>query len=192
MIEVSHGDIRYLTFSSWYVELILRFRGDELEIDIDKDKQLTYIQELMPTIRAVNWHAYDVVNDIENQIRNFVVLKAHDMVETQGHFLNFKVRVGKRKQNIHKKAINWRTDSIAKSINADLNPLVAYCSTRELAATVDLLASRLKSGAWKAIADSLRSVADIRDAVMHNQLITEHELLKLETLQNEIYSALNE
>ena len=73
----------------------------------------------------------------------------------------------------------------------ELNPLIAYLSTRELANLIEELGAELHSPQWLRIAQAIRALSDVRDAVMHNQLIDDNQLEQLYKLQANIYDALN-
>ena len=74
--EATHGLWKYLTFRSWYVELLLRYRGAEIGITLP-EKLSNIMTEMMPEIGIINRSAYEVLNDIENQVRNFIIIQAH-------------------------------------------------------------------------------------------------------------------
>lgn len=50
----------------------------------------------------------------------------------------------------------------------------------------------MHSEAWQLIAQAIRDLASVRDAVMHNQLIDDTALQSLYDLQADIYEALSE
>jgi len=72
----------------------------------------------------------------------------------------------------------------------DLNPLLAYLKTRDLADLISEIGVAENSKAWLAIAQSIQTLSDVRDAVMHNQLIDDGALQRLYDLQAAIYEAL--
>ena len=73
-----------------------------------------------------------------------------------------------------------------------MNPLIAFSYTRHLADVVNILANEMGSVPWQNIAQSIHVIANIRNSVMHNQLISEDDLAQLLSLQSDIYKALND
>ena len=73
-----------------------------------------------------------------------------------------------------------------------MNPLVAYLSTRDLAGIIEEIGVEIGSKIWQRIAQAIRDLAGVRDAVMHNQLVNDAALQRLYDLQADIYKALSE
>jgi len=194
--EVKRGGQLFLGFRSWYVELVVRFHSITLGIN---DARIGKLQssELMPEITSLNQEAYEVISDIENQVRNFVVLQLCLIQSTEQHILNIDIprreKQGTVRQvNLYDKATDWRVRSLNQNLPVDISPLITFLSTRELADLVKVIAERINSDAWSKISQSIRQLAVVRDAVMHNQLIDLPEVDKLIELQAQVYVALNQ
>lgn len=189
--EATHGLSKYLTFRSWYIELLLRYRGIEIGISMP-DKLSASIPEMMPEVGVINRIAYDAIHDIENQVRNFAVIQANLCKKPAQHFLDFEIRQRGKNINLLAESSKQRSETLTNVPLADVNPLIAFSYTRQLAEVVRYLANELNSESWREIASSIHRVADIRNSVMHNQLIDEDQLHSLFSLQNAIYEALNQ
>jgi hypothetical protein len=185
------GERHYLSFQSWYVDLLTRLHAEEIGVD---DEQINRIRmnELMPTICELNAQAYRLINDIENQARNFVAIQL-SLKQSKGHILAGRCQRFNEETNssedVYQRASHWRGQSLDKG---RLNPLLAYVSTRDLARVIEEIGRDMNSEAWQHIADAIMELSDIRDAVMHNQLIDEPALRRLYELRADIYAALSE
>jgi hypothetical protein len=189
------GETNYLNFRSWYVELLVRLHAQELGI-ADEQIQRIRIDELIPQTSELNAEAYRLINDIENQARNFVTIQL-SLRKPQGeHILQgISVRHSQQEQifiDAYDRATDWQARSADKGMPAALNPLLAYLSTRDLANIVEEIGIELDSKAWQRIAQVIRDLAGVRDAVMHNQLIDDAVLQRLYDLQADIYETLSE
>jgi len=187
----------YLSFRSWYVELLVHLHTERLGI-ADEQIERIHTRELVPAVREMNVQAYRLINDIENAMRNFVTVQL--LLEQEGtrHMLIDKcikysehggIRV---REDAYQRAQNWQSRSADGGMPIDLNPLITYCSVSDLADLVEDISRSVKSTAWQRIALSIRDLRYVRDAVMHNQLIDDRALQRLHDLQAEIYGALNE
>lgn len=187
------GTERYLLFRSWYMELLFRLHLASLGMDETRLAEVQ-IEEMVPSILSVNQEAYETIHEIENNVRDFVALWL-SMHDTQPeHILVGKVEKYVNEiddtEDLFDRAAHWRLRSEIAGLPKNLNPLLAYCSTRDLAALVVEVGRLLSSDAWQQIADLLERLAYIRDAVMHNQLIGDEQIRKLNELQRAVYRAL--
>lgn len=185
------GGEHYLSFRSWYVELLIRLHAEELGIADEKIKRVR-INELMPTICELNVQAYRLINDIENQARNFVATRL-SLKQLEGHILEDRCQRFSEEtsstEDAYQRASHWRIQSLDKGV---LNPLLAYMSTRDLARIIEEIGREMGSEIWQHVADAILELSDIRDAVMHNQLIEGSALRRVYELRADIYKALNE
>lgn len=188
------GTESYLCFPSWYVELLVRYHLSELGIN-DPSLSRVSADELVPEVTAINRTAYSLIYGIENMVRNFVTVQLMRQATTKEHFLQDHVnRVDERTQqvkDIRQRSIEWRNRSIARNMPARLNPILTYSSTLDLAELVEEIGGELRSPEWQRIAQALRDLAPVRDAVMHNQLINDTSLERLEALKINIHHALS-
>lgn len=185
------GENQYLSFRSWYVELLVRLHTEELDI-ADEQIRKVNMNELMPTICDPNVQAYRLINDIENRARNFVAIRL-SLKQSKGHILKGRCpRLDEATDSLadtYQRATYWRAQSLDKGI---LNPLLAYVSTRDLARIIEEIGREMGSEIWQHIADTILELSDIRDAVMHNQLIDGSALRRIYKLRADIYEALDE
>lgn len=193
--RIGHRTI--LGFASWYAELVVRLHTTELGItDCAGGNDIS--NELMPETSVLNQEAYRLINDIENQARNFVSLQARLRQPTHDNqplLRNLALRYDdrtRRTEDAHERSQAWKTRSAYAGLPVELNPLISYCSTRDLASIITDLARELKSSSWTQVAEAINELSGIRDAVMHNQLIDIDELEKLRDLQIAITDALSE
>lgn len=175
----------YLCFRSWFVELILHFYAKELDIEDENIRKIA-IQRLLPKLTSLNYLAYSLVNDIENVARNFVT------TELSLQKNNNVSSILADWPEIHSKAKAWKRKSTKAGLPAKLNPLLTFVSTRELATLVQEIGDFNESEEWLKIGKILEDLSDVRNAVMHNQLIDVKSLDKLLILQHKMYKSLGE
>lgn len=189
------GTTNYLNFSSWYAELLVRLHARELGI-ADEQTQRIQIDELIPKVSGLNVEAYRLINDIENQARNFVAVQLCLQQACGEPILG---GISKKyndyeqiNEDAHQRAVNWQMRSADRGLPVALNPLLAYLSTRDLADIIEEIGVEMRSQAWQRIAQAIRDLSGVRDAVMHNQLIDDAALQRLYDLQVDIYEILSE
>ena len=189
------GSTRYLDFRSWYIELLVRLHAEELGIADEQTRRIR-IDELVPKTSELNVEAYRLINNIENQARNFVAVhlclgKARDEPILEGKSKKYNEREYAY-EYAHQRALNWRDHSADRGLPVELNPLMAYLSVRDLADLIAEIGADIHSQAWQHIAQAIQDLASVRDAVMHNQLVDDAALQRLYDLQADIYAALSE
>jgi hypothetical protein len=181
----------FLKIRSWYVELILHKHAKELGIvDVELD-----IDETIPASSALCIEGYRVVNEIENLVRNFVVLNLwksycdgdpHPLIGRVIRYDDFE----NKNTDIYERATKWAERNARRGVSSTLiNPLIAHISTRDLVELVEEAAAEVNYQSWQRIANSLKNLKGVRDAIMHNQLIDEVELENLYNLRDEIIEA---
>ncbi len=188
------GSKNYLSFRCWYVELLIRLHLTELEL-ADGELQKHRLDELIPEITALGLEAYRLIHGIENDVRNFVALYLCQCQPRGASILHGRHKKYDRErarfEDAHERAKMWRDQSERDGLLTSVNPLIAYCSTRDLAGLITEIGAETQSAGWSEIAQSLLRLAEIRDAVMHNQLVDDRALQQLYALQADIYQALN-
>lgn len=188
------GAARYLRFRSWYVEVLARLYAQEIGIEDPVVSEIN-IAELMPEVNELNMEAYLLIRDIESQVRNFVTVhlclkQGSDSVRMlEGWGKQYNDRTNSF-EDAHQRAQDWQARSARRGLPTHLNPLLAYLSTRDLADLVIEVGTRIESKAWQRIAQAMRDLAAIRDAVMHNQFIDDPDLQRLYNLRSSVYEAL--
>jgi hypothetical protein len=191
----SVGTQSYLELRSWYVTMVLWQHLEEIDI-ADAHTERINVSALMPRISTVCSEAYNLINEIENLARNFVTIQLSLDSEPHFHYLMGRSLKYNRDTEVdedaYQRAEDWRNRSLDRGLSADLNPLIAYLSTRDLANLIEELGGQADSPEWLRIAQAIRSLSDVRDAVMHNQFIDDSALRSLYDLQAEIYSAISQ
>ena len=189
------GTTSYVSFRSWYTELLVRLHAAELAI-ADEQTQRIRIDELMPETSELVVEAYRLINNIETRVRNFVAVQLCLRQDTGEPILGERAKKYNDHKHIfedaHQRATDWQRRSADKGLPVALNPLLAYLSTRELADLMIEIAIQMKSETWHCIAKAIQDLASVRDAVMHNQLIDDAALQLLHDLQADVYKALSE
>lgn len=185
----------FVQIRSWYIKLVLINNAKILGIDGGDWKKIQF-DELAPSLLSLNLEAYRIINDIENLIRNFVVVRLNEQSDGEDHILQGKVLKRIKSYQINEdedlltRAENWRLRNQQSGIEISVNPLITHISTGDL---VRLVQESVEYGdsLWKDILDTVEVLTPIRDAVMHNQIIDERSLKSLYVLQAKIYKALN-
>lgn len=185
----------FVQIRSWYIKLVLINNAKILGIDGGDWKKIQF-DELAPSLLSLNLEAYRIINDIENLIRNFVVVRLNEQSDGEDHILQGKVLKRIKSYQINEdedlltRAENWRLRNQQSGIEISVNPLITHISTGDL---VRLVQESVEYGdsLWKDILDTVEVLTPIRDAVMHNQILDERSLKSLYVLQAKIYKALN-
>jgi hypothetical protein len=185
----------FVHIRSWYIKLVLINNAKILGIDGDDWNKIQF-DELAPSLLTINLEAYRIINDIENLIRNFVIVRLNEQGDGEDHILQGKVlkRIKSYEANededLLTRAENWRIRNQQAGIETGINSLIAYTSTGDL---VRLVQESVVLGdpLWKDILVTVEKLTPIRDAVMHNQIIDEKSLKGLYVLQAKTYKALN-
>jgi len=188
------GKQGYIDFCSWYAELLVHLHAGRLGFsDIDSSK--VDMDEFMPRTSTICVEAFRVINEIETLARNYISVQLGLRTEPGFHYLMGRARKynpeSKIEEDAFQRAEDWQNRSADRGLPAELNPLIAYLSTRDLANLIEELGAKLHLPEWLRIAQAIRTLSDVRDAVMHNQLIDDSELERLYELQADIYNALS-
>ncbi len=189
------GEKNYLSFHSWYAELLVRLHMAKLKIANQKTRKIQ-LNELMPEVSALNIEAYRLINDIENAARNFAAIQLSLQRVNSDHILKGINKQYNHRRDIiedqYQRATNLQERSIKRGLRVDINPLLAYCYTPELADLIREIGIEIESKPWQNIAQAIEDLSYIRNAVMHNQLIDDLALQELYDLRIDIYEALSE
>ncbi len=184
----------FLALSSWYSELVVRLHAVELGLDVGPAARVR-MQSLMPTISSVNIEAYRLINEIENAVRNFVTTLMQERLNTSTDYLKGYAKKSDPRTlqfvDLHERAKQWKEKSRKNGTTLEITPLIAYSSTSDLASLISDMSVVMALPHWGAISKSMVELAPVRDAVMHNQLIGDDALVRLVTLKEAVYSALN-
>ncbi|RME57272.1 ATP-binding protein [Candidatus Parcubacteria bacterium] len=188
------GQQYYAYFRSWYFELVTRLHAKEIGINARQISNIDF-QELSPSLLSLNEAAYRLIYEIENLARNFVAVMLSQSKTNSEHILRGKLQRYNQQlgtyEDAYDRARRWQQKKISNGVTGYSDSLLVYLSTRELASLIDEIAPPTEGTTWKMVAETIREVANIRDAVMHNQLIDEQALLILDNSKQLIYDALS-
>ena len=148
----------------------------------------------MPDVFVVNREAYRITNETENTMRNFLTSYLNSHSNSDQHILIDQCKKYDKDtmetEDAYTRAVDWRTRNAKRGLAVSMNPLIAYCSIRDLATLTQSIAK--DNSLLYQVGESLDEISDIRDAVMHNQFIEFEALQKLKDLQAEIWSVIAE
>jgi hypothetical protein len=192
--KIQVGKQGYIDYQSWYVELLVHLHAERLGISDSQFNKLD-IDEFMPRTSIMNVEAFRVINETENLTRNYISVQLCLRVEPGFHYLMGRARKYNPEKQIeedaYQRAEDWQNRSADRGLSVELNPLIAYLSTRDLANLIEELGAEMRLSEWLRIAQAIRTLSDVRDAVMHNQLIDDVELEHLYELQADVFNALS-
>lgn len=184
------NDKTYVSFRSWYVELIVRQHLDIFCLS-DKIYQIN-ILDLVPEIKTYNEAAYSLIYELETTVRNFASKQLHlyqhgEQVSLAGWVERTNERTSeledleKRCKAVLKKQ-NYSGQSLAFEV------LISCCTTSDLATLLKEMAEQFQINQWQQLGEQISKLVAIRNAVMHSQLITDSILSQLYIIREEIYS----
>jgi len=153
------------------------------------------LAELIPPVYVLNRTAYELLSEIEMRLRNIVVLRldAHKMGNHILSNLNYETNSRTdQKEDQYFRSSDWRR-RVGKSQYVDAHAaLISYTDTRDLLGLIDHLIAKKDEvlGRLESIRSRLDGLKDIRDAVMHGQVINEKSVENLFDIYNEIKQGL--
>ncbi len=178
--EVTINKIRYLRFFSPFTELCVRANLAEFDL-ADPALERVNLDEIVPDLDILGSYGYQLVRDIENLVRSYVMLQ---------------VQIGQHVEAKHfpgyREAKEYRRGEVRHGLPVEFNPLISYFSVRDLAEIVRQTALNHNADTWRAIERSLNDLVTVRNAVMHNRVIGFDALDRLQTLRGQIYTAISE
>ena len=122
----------FLSFSSWYVELLVRHAISMLGID---SAPLAQVKNMMPPLDTINKEAYYLIHDIETHARNFVVAQLTIYSDDDEILIGWDRKTdpySNQRLDAAQRADRWRNNNTWGGLVTDLNPQIAYTTTREL------------------------------------------------------------
>lgn len=187
------GSRYFLGIKSWFIERVFAHHGEELGFD-PKWVRDTLLDDPLPQLLSFNSCAYQLLNDVETKVRQFVSVCLRQSNTTEQHVLKRQVcrekRNGYEIEDAYQRATTWKAQSSDKGLHTQHNPLITYCTTTDLAELTRDIGIEQNRQEWIEVADLIDKLVPIRNAVMHNQLIDETTLELLFSLQEHIYSLL--
>lgn len=174
--EIADGRERRLKFRSWFIELVIHLHAQELNLPEERLKNIDPFS-LIPDIASFSMDAYRLINEIENSTRNFLTIQLSLICQGRqdilsGKLLKYDSNRGEY-TDAQSRALEWQSRSTKNGLPTLLNPLIAYLSTRDLADMFDEFSRQNEKVGFKEIGRLLRDLSNVRDAIMHNQLIDE-------------------
>lgn len=184
------SDKSVLQFLSWYASLVVYQHAAELGIDL-QSRHMEIWQEFIPSNSSICLEAYQIIHETENQVRNFVVNHLWQNFDGDIHPLEGRVirrnDFSQEDEDALQRADGWKNRNLERNIlSAQLNPTIAYISTRDLMGLLNEIGNEEGLDKWKQIATKMNELVAMRDTVMHNQIIDENDLLRLYSLQVEL------
>ncbi len=185
-------DREYIGLRSWYVELVVLTHANNIGLSDPRIDNINPM-EFVPELTVINHEAYQVINDIENRVRNFAVRQRYQLCSEPHNTdpLDVDITIRGGKKNIADVIRKWKARSEERGMLVDINPRIVYSTTSHLRGLLEEIAGQMNSVDWLNIALSIDEMRDIRDAVMHNQIISDRHLERLYQLRASIYMALD-
>jgi hypothetical protein len=203
-VKTSDDERRIGRLRSWVVEYGLRrsdgaLRGN-LPAGIYKNAD-----ELLPPVRCLNQDAYEIVCEIENHLRNLVLLRRHVLDAAQGAVKSYPL-VGQRTSTLMAGSQNYADEHQRmqasrrhflddKGLVVTHAPLISFSTTQPLLDLIGQMAVTDQDDVLihlRKIIDqgALDRFKELRDAVAHNQLVSERALHFLRDLRARLLNAL--
>ena len=178
--EVTANSQSYLRFFSPFVELCIRSNLAKLGIT-DLVLPRIRMDDFIPELDLLCHQGYELIREIENLLRSYIMLQ---------------VQVGQRVEPTkligYDKAKEGQDEDCRNGLLTPLNPLISYYSTRDLAYMVTQTSVDRNGDAWRDIAEAIRKLVPVRNAIMHNRVVGFDELDRLQQLRGQIYAAISE
>ncbi len=192
------GTTRLVVLRNWLIESVLRRQQARFGALLPGDVYRP-VAELMPPIRCLNIEAYAIICEIENLLRNLIMcrlgLTSRRMHPLQGMLENrYDDRLNYAADQ-YTRSSEWRKRFAAKAHVDSHAALVSYSRTGDvldliawLAEQGDPITRRLTPG----VRQQLSELKDVRDVVMHNQILSERSYNQLCDIREHVYQALAE
>jgi hypothetical protein len=188
----------FLTIRSWYIELLLRLFSKEIGLQEESEVLFNAIKEMIPPLTVINREAYQLLQETENLVRNYLA-NYLTKVENEGIPLlkarGFRSALvngynNNKKIDAHERANKLREKSKRNGLAEHLNPDFAYLTFGDLGLIVSEINSETRNHKWLTVEYTIDQVVSIRNAVMHNQLIEFRDLEKIIELKTQFLSAI--
>lgn len=198
------GDKRIGRLRSWVLEHALRSSTGTLRSRLPASVFMRP-DELLPPVRCLNQDAYECVCSIENLLRNLVVLRRH-AADAQKGVVHAHPLVGQRTSTLLAGAVRHADEHARleasrrhfledKGLAVTHAPLISFSTTQPI---LDLI-EQMAIGEQDAVLANLRKVIvrddlarfkAIRDAVAHNQMVSESARTFLRDMRARLVHAL--
>lgn len=194
---VDEGIGRVLRPKNWLVESTIRHHWARLS-RLFPGLANTHYEDLIPPISCLNREAYNLICEIENQLRNLVMLRLQVFANGRHPLHGIVTRETNPPDKPYAadefmRASRWRT-RVEHDAYVDAHAaLISFSQTRHLIGLIDYLIDE-KHDPVLLLLDPLRrdldGFKDIRDAVTHNQLISEKSYDTLLRIRQALYTAI--
>ena len=190
------GELRLLRLKNWVIESGLRYHWASLSDLLEGDVYTAY-GEFVPPITCLNRDAYRFICEIENLLRNFAIERLHLYAHGQ-HPLQIVPYAGNDKykhDNEYESADAWRTRTATREYVSTHSATSSFSTTPQVQAWIDHLRRQYKdplSSRFVSLEKDMAAFRAIRDAVNHNQIISEESYATLLRIREALYRALSE
>lgn len=153
------------------------------------------LSELVPPVFCLNNTAFELISQIEMLLRNVVVIRLGSQ-RKQKHLLSgLNIRVNHRtrlKEDQYFRSSDWRKQVSRSQFVYTHAALVSYTDTRDLLELLDHLIESNDDviNCLKPLRSQLSGMKEIRDAVMHGQVINERSVENLYQIYNQLTTEL--
>lgn len=178
---------------NWVIDSTIRFHWKYFK-EIIPVSVFTEYKELIPPLTFLNRNAYEYICEIENLLRNLVIMRL-SIYSKSSHPLKdiFTSQNNGNWKDEFTQATEWHHERVQKSTYVDTHSaLISFRQTKHLLEIVNLLMFNEKDPLFLKllpIRQDLEALKDIRDAVAHNQIITEESYETLLRVRTELYNA---
>lgn len=161
------------------------------------DKVFGDVSELIPPIFTLNNKAFELISEIEMLLRNIAVVRLGvNTTDAEKHFLsglNYELNnYTGLKEDQYLRSKDWR-HKVGKSRYVDAHAaLISYTDTKDLLNLIDYLINENDQvvSSLKPVRAKLNGLKEIRDAVMHGQVINEQSVDNLIDIYNDLNNSL--
>jgi hypothetical protein len=181
----------FLFLKSYYVELLIRSNLSLLGLEEGSLTPENYLKNIVPNLYHFNILAYQMICDLENMCRNLFSNKLLSNNGDSDHILIGRgIKAESPKGEItdaYTRTLRWKD----KSINSMDTPLITFLSTSDLGLLLAEVAYENGNDVWNTLSDYVYDLLDIRNSVMHSQMIGDEEIDRLIKIQKGVYSLIS-
>lgn len=198
------GDRRIGRLRSWVLEYALRGGAGSLRSRLPASVY-AHADELLPPMRCLNQDAYESVCEIENLLRNLVLMRRH-AADVQAGVTRVHPLVGQRTSTLMSSTMRYADEHARleasrrhflddKGLAVTHAPLISFSTTQPVLDMIEQMVigeqDEVLSNLRKMIArDDLVRFKSLRDAVAHNQMVSETARTFLRDLRARLVHAL--
>jgi hypothetical protein len=153
------------------------------------------LSELIPPVFCLNSTAFELLSEIEMLLRNLVVVRLGIRTKQKHLLSGLNYEINPRtdlKEDQYFRSSDWRSQ-VGKSHFVDAHAaLISYTDTKDLLRLLDHLIETKDEviSSLKSLRPQLSGMKDIRDAVMHGQIINEKSVENLYLIYSQLTTGL--